>query len=318
MFASVLASLLVVETASGERGAKAPAKHFVPDKPPPSTQVQKSSKERGVNPCNTPDPGFGIYRQWNRHLLMGQFIVPQKGGFTKNGSFDVMIHFHAHEAVRKEWVQVMDGAVLVGITLGTGSGPYEEKFRAKDAFERLVRDVEQAVAEETGRDRVHARKIGVSAWSAGYGAVEGILRSSYGKRNVDSVVLLDALHSGYRGDSLNEAQLEPFIDFGRRAARGQRFMFVSHSSIIPPGYASTTETANFLVHELGGKPRATKPRSGDPMGLDLIARYTLDSFHVRGYGGNDKMDHCAHIGLFRDVLKVHVKPRWQSPRGFRK
>ena len=31
-------------------------------------------------------------------------------------------------------------------------------------------------------------------------------------------------------------------------------MFVSHSSIIPPGYASTTETANFLIEKVGGKP----------------------------------------------------------------
>ena len=92
-------------------------------------------------------------------------------------------------------------------------------------------------------------------------------------------------------------------------------MFVSHSSIIPPGYASTTETANFLIFKLGGKPQKTRPRSSDPMGLDLVARYSRGDFHVRGYSGNDKMDHCAHIGLLHDVLKVHVKPRWNSPRG---
>jgi hypothetical protein len=92
-------------------------------------------------------------------------------------------------------------------------------------------------------------------------------------------------------------------------------MFVSHSSIIPPGYASTTETANFLIHKLGGRPHKTRPRAGDPMGLDLISRYTRNNFHVRGYAGNDTLDHCAHLGLFRDVLKVHIKNRWNSPRG---
>jgi hypothetical protein len=290
---------------------------FAPAKPPPSTQVQKSSKQRGVHPCDTPDPGFGVYRPWNRHLVKGQFIVPQKGGFTKDGGFDVMFHFHGHEAVRKEWVQVMEGAVLVGITLGTGSGPYEAAFRRADSFERLVDEVTAAVAEETGRQRVHPRKIGLSGWSAGYGAVGEILRNGYGKRVVDTVVLLDGLHSGYRGGSLDEGQLGPFVDFARHAARGRRLMFVSHSSIIPPGYASTTETANFLIHELGGTPRVARTRAGDPMGLDLIARYSQDSFHVRGYRGNDKLDHCAHIGLFRDVLKVHVRPRWNSPRGYR-
>jgi hypothetical protein len=313
-----LALLLAGGIAAGKsvRGSSREAA-YSPAKPAPSTQVQKSSKERGVNPCNTPDPGFGIYRPWNRHLPMGQFLIPQHGGFTKDGGFDVMFHFHGHEAVRKEWVQVMDGAVLVGITLGTGSGPYQEAFQAPGTFERLVEDVTQAIGEATGRSHVHPRKIGLSGWSAGYGAVGEILRGHYGQQRVDTVVLLDSLHSGYRGDTLNEAQLEPFIEFARLAAHGKRLMFVSHSSIIPPGYASTTETANFLIHELGGSPHATRPRKGDPMGLDLISRYTEESFYVRGFRGNDKLDHCAHIGLFRDVLTVHVKPRWNSPRGHR-
>src|SRR5262249_41683690 len=64
------------------------------------------------------------------------------------------------------------------------------------------------------------------------------------------------------------------------------------------------------------KPTRTKPRGHDPMGLDLISRFSKGKFHVRGYAGNDKMDHCAHIGLYRDVLKVHVIPRWKSPRGY--
>jgi len=291
------------------------AKGFVAVKPGRATQVQKTSRERGVNPCNTPDPGFGIYRRWSRGIPMGQFIMPERGGLTPNGGFDVMFHFHGHEAVRKEWVQVMDGAVLVGVTLGIGSGPYEATFRGTQAFERLVKGVEEAVAAAAGRKHAYARKIGVSGWSAGYGAVGQILASSYGREKVDTVVLLDGLHSGYQGSSLNRAQLDPFIDYARRAARGDRFMFVSHSSIIPPGYASTTETSNFLIHELGGRPRTTQPRGADPMGLDLISRYSQGNFHVRGYSGNDTLDHCAHIGLFRDVLKVHIKPRWNSPRG---
>src|SRR6187402_180700 len=291
------------------------AKGFVATKPARATQVQKTTRERGVNPCNTPDPGFGIYRRWSRGIPMGQFIMPERGGLTSDGGFDVMFHFHGHEAVRKEWVQVMDGAVLVGVTLGIGSGPYETTFRGTQAFERLVKGVEEAVAAGAGRKHAHARKIGVSGWSAGYGAVGQILASSYGREKVDTVVLLDGLHSGYEGSSLSHAQLDPFIDFARRAASGDRFMFVSHSSIIPPGYASTTETANFLIYELGGKPRTTQRRGSDPMGLDLISRYSRGNFHVRGYSGNDTLDHCAHIGLFRDVLKVHIKPRWNSPRG---
>jgi murein DD-endopeptidase MepM/ murein hydrolase activator NlpD len=296
-------------------GAPKRAKGFIASKPGAGTQVQKSSHERGINPCNTKDPGSGIYTRWSRGITMGQFVMPERGGLTSGGGFDVMFHFHGHEAVRKEWVQVMNGAVLVGVTLGTGSGPYETTFRGTQAFKRLVASVEEAVAAKAGRKKAYARKIGVSGWSAGYGAVGQIINSEFGRQKIDSVVLLDGLHSGYQGASLNEAQLKPFINFARRASRRQRFMFVSHSSIIPPGYASTTETSNFLIFKVGGRPHKTRARQGDPMGLDLISRYTKGNFHVRGYAGNDTLDHCAHIGLFRDVLKVHIKRRWNSPRG---
>jgi hypothetical protein len=290
------------------------ARAFIAPKPPAWTQVQKTAKERGVNPCNTKDPGFAVYDGWTRGITVGQAILPQRGGVTPSGKFDVMIHFHGHEAVRKEWVQVMDGAVLVGITLGIGSGPYSSSFNSPDAFKRLLQSVEQAVAKKTGKSGAAARHVGLSAWSAGYGAVQEILNQPANRRRIDSVVLLDGLHCGYNGRALNTVQVRPFLEFAREAAAGDRFMFVSHSSIIPPGYASTTETANLLIHEVGGRPHRSRQRPGDPMGLSLISRYSRGNFHVRGYSGNDKMDHCAHIGLLRDVLKVHIKPRWKSPR----
>lgn len=305
------------EEVKSEKKAEADTKpaNWVVQKPGAETQTQKSAEERGINPCNTPDKGWGVYDKWSRAPSMGQMISAGKGGIASNGAFDVMFHFHGHEPVRKEWTQVMDGAVLVGIDLGIGSGPYASAFSSPDSFKKLVESVEKAVAEKTGKKNAHVRHVGLSAWSAGYGAVGEILEQAYGKKVVDTVILLDGLHSGYAGDSLNEAQLQPFVEFAKQASARNKLMFVSHSSIIPPGYASTTETAKFLVEKVGGKPKKTKPRGADPMGLDLNARFSKGSFHVRGYNGNDKMDHCAHIGLLRDVLKVHVKPRWDSPKG---
>ncbi len=129
------------------------------------------------------------------------------------------------------------------------------------------------------------------------------------------MILLDGLHCGYAPNSLNAVQIGPFIEFSRLAAAGQKLMFVSHSSIIPPGYASTTETANFLIDRLGGRATKVRPRKGDPMGLELISVYSRGNFHVRGFSGNGKLDHCAHLGLYRDVLRIHVRPRWNSPGG---
>src|SRR4051812_34187216 len=202
---------------------------YIARKPAPETQVQTSSADRGINPCMTPDPGFGVYGKWEGGIGMGQFIMPVRGGLTPKGEFDLMVHFHGHEPVRKEWVQVMDGAVLVGIDLGIGSGAYEDAFQAPDVFPRLVESIEKAVAKKAGRKTARVRHLGLSSWSAGYGAVQHILMQKYAKERVDTVILLDGLHCGYSGAAINGQPIAMFTDFAKRAAAGETLMFVSHS-----------------------------------------------------------------------------------------
>src|SRR5262245_41031418 len=283
--------------------------------PAPKPSVTKK-RRGGLNPCLTPDPGFGIYDTWSGSgMSLGQVLVPHKGGVSKNGQFDVVIHFHGHEPIRKEFVKTAKGIVLVGIDLGIGSGAYQAPFSAPVTFTNLLASIENAVARHAGRSSAKIRKLGLSSWSAGYGAIEQILRQPAGKK-VDAVILLDSLHSGYideQAKTLKTEQLSPFVAFARRAAQKQVFMFMSHSSIIPPGYASTTEVAEHVVRQLGGKPK--KASRQDVLGLGLIDRFDKGNFHMRGYTGDDKPDHCAHIGLIADIVRAHLEPRWKSPRG---
>lgn len=278
--------------------------------PGPETQQQTSVKERGANPCMMPDPGFGNYTGWDRAPSMGQMILPKDLELGADGEFDVFFHFHGHDPARKAWVQAMEHAVLVGVDLGIGSGAYLSKFGNREEFRALLASVEAGVAQRLGVDQARAGRIGLSSWSAGYGAVGQVLRDAAMADRVDSVVLLDGLHTSIDGNGLEQTKLQAFVDFAERAADGEKLMFVSHSSIIPPDYASTTQTASFLIWKTGGEPQAAKRRSGDPTGLDLISRYSYSGFHVRGYSGNDTLDHCAHLSLFKDVLRSHVIPRW--------
>lgn len=300
--------LLVAMALGLVRPSLAQVPDWVRQKPAPATQFEKSSAERGgVNPCNTPDPGFAAYSPWAKRSELGLVLLPKQ--LPSGPTVDVVIHFHGHEPARKEWVRVMSDVVLVGVDLGTGSGPYHQRFSDPNAFEGLLTHVE-AEASRAAKRPLRIRRVGLSAWSAGYGAIQEILTQPSGKSRVDSVILLDALHAGYVGDQLNAIQLAPFVDFAALAARGRRFFFVSHSSIVPPGYASTTETANYLVHAVGGRPKPSRPRTSDPFGLELLAYYVSGGFHVRGYAGNGPLDHCAHFGVYRDVLRYHLNRRW--------
>jgi hypothetical protein len=299
-------------------GPTKPAVNVDPPPAPAEEAPRPVAKKRrgGINPCMTPDPGFGIYDHWNGSgMSMGQVLMPHQGGISKSGQFDVVIHFHGHEPIRKEFVKSAKGIVLVGIDLGIGSGAYQSTFSAPAAFTNLLASVEAAVAKHSGRPNAKIRKLALSSWSAGYGAIEQILRQPAGKK-VDALILLDSLHAGYSDEqthTLKAEQLTPFIAFAKRAAAKQTFMFMSHSSIIPPGYASTTEVAGYVVGKLGGKPK--KANRQDVLGLDMIDRFDKGFFHMRGYTGDDKPDHCAHIGLMADIVRAHLEPRWKTPKG---
>jgi hypothetical protein len=272
------------------------------------TQSERTADERGVNPCWSPDPGFGDYGAWDYSPSIGQMLVPQKLELDADGKVPVMFHFHGHEPARKEWVQALDSAVLVALDLGINSGPYLRKFERPETFEVLVSSVEAALEKRLG-EKLQIGKIGVSSWSAGYGAVQRVLESSMASR-VDSVILLDGLHTSFTNTEGARLTMAPFVRFAQRATAGETFMHVSHSSILPPGYASTTETANYLIWQVGGEPEERSARSGDPMGLKLFRGYDSANFHVEGYSGNGKLDHCAQLGVYREVLRDHVAERW--------
>jgi hypothetical protein len=308
------AALLAAGPALGQGEPEAPTQsppaHEASNPPP----ARPAKHREGPNPCMTPDPGFGFYDKWES-ISLGQMIAPQKGGIRSDGGFDLVVHFHGHEPVRKEFIKTGGGVVLVGIDLGLGSGPYETAFANPTLFPRILDSVEEHMKKRTGKQNAHVRHLALSSWSAGYGATSQILRQPAGKK-VEAVILLDSLHAGYKEGTKGEVrgiQIAQFVDYARLATKKQRFMMLTHSSIIPPGYASTTEVAEHVVGELGGKLK--KAKRSDVLGLEMIDRFDKGDFHVRGYEGNDKPDHCAHLGLMADIMKVHIVPRWKTPRG---
>ena len=276
-----------------------------------STKLSKSVNAK--TPCDMADPGYGIYHPWKKNLKMGRMLMPKKEALTADGGFDLIIHFHGGNAVRKTIVDIARGVYIAAVDLGAGSGAYERPFSKPEVFLNLLGDVEKAVAKHTKNKRAHVRRLGLTGWSAGYGAIRAILRQKASKR-VDAVVLIDGLHSNYSNASRSELrhyQLKPFVRFAKYAAQGERFMFVSHSSIVPPGYASTTETAHYLAKKLGVMVSRSSAKDSP-----LLWRYQQaksGGFLMRGYLGEGKVDHCAQIALMAGAVAA-LEKRWKTPK----
>lgn len=106
-------------------------------------------------------------------------------------------------------------------------------------------------------------RVALLGFSASCQGVAQVLGSSDGAR-IDSVVAVDGIHVGYVDKAtkkINEAGMKPWLDFGKLAVVNERLFVITHSSVVPPGYASTTETANWLWSTLTS---STDPYAQDP------------------------------------------------------
>lgn len=273
------------------------------------TGLLTAGAARAVNPCNTPDPGLGLYQKW-RKVGDGRVLIPEAQAVRPDGGFDLVVHFHGAEPTRKEVVQAQTRIVHVGVDLGVGSAVYGAAFRPPTAFVDLLQRTRAAVRTSSGIGRAYIRRIGLSAWSAGYGAIREVLQQPIAK-NVDAVLLLDSLYGSYAASGgLKEEQLKPFLDFATDASRGRRFFFHSHSAIETRGYASTGEVARYLREKLGLSSRTV--RGTTRLGLEIDRQTDRGGFHQRSYRGRDEAAHCGHLGLYRELVQ-HLASRW-GPR----
>jgi hypothetical protein len=258
----------------------------------------------GGQGCHFADRGFGDYERW-RPAGAARVLVPQGGGLADDGSFQLLVHFHGAEPVRKQLAPEGLDVVIAAMDTGVASGAYRKAFQDPTAFPRLVASVETAVAAARATPAARAGSVFVSAWSAGYGAIGPILAAK--QPAVDAVVLLDALHASYQVGTreVDRAGLGVFVDFARSAAAGGPFFFLSHTKVPTGKYASTEEVASFLETELGIRFEPVAP-AGDPFGLfRMVARGGLQ---MRGFLGDGREAHCAQLRLLKDVLRDHVLP----------
>ncbi len=138
--------------------------------------------------------------------------------------------------------------------------------------------------------------VTIGGWSAGCGGVRQILAHAQDRAAVDAVLLIDGVHAPYAAgkpgpleSELDVAKLAGLRDFAREAAAGRKTMLVLHTEIFPGTFASTTETADWLVRELELKRQPVL--KWGPMGTQQLSEAASGRFTLRGYAGNSAPDH---------------------------
>ena len=232
-----------------------------------------------------------------------EIFIPDK--ILNNKTPNLLVHFHGMSYVSKYAVyQTNQPFVLANINLGSGSTKYEKPFLEKNLFSELVFIIEKQLAFKFSNFEKFS-SIYLSSFSAGYGAVRAIIRNEMNVNQIDGIILLDGLHTDYepdrlvlaKGGKLNTEKLKVFLNFARLAKDGKKKFLITHSEIFPGTYASTTETADYIIKSLSLKKSPVL--KWGPLGMQLTSQAIQNKFWILGYAGNSAPDHVDFFhGLY--------------------
>lgn len=226
-------------------------------------------------------------------LSLGTLFLPE--GLNTKRPVPLFVHFHGPAWIA-EVAASRHRAAVISVSLGQGSAIYAKPFADPRAFQRLLKEGEQ-------QGDVHFGEVGLTAWSAGYGAVRAILKDKQAYERVGFVILIDGMHASYTNGAAKDvlpAHVEVFVRFAADAAAGKKHMIVTHSQIVPGSYASTTETADYLLQRLGLK-RVVLANEG-PMKLRQLSEAKKGGFWLTGYAGKEAPDHIDQLHALPEFL----------------
>ncbi len=268
-----------------------------------------------------------INREGHVSIPGGILVLPSTFVPDADGAYDLMIHFHGNTAVVKESAEVakLNAAVAI-VNLGIGSAPYEEYYAVPGTYEELLASVQRGL-ESRGVANAHLRRVALSGWSAGYGAISTILQVRKKTEDLDAILIFDGIHCGWEGGALNARQMHVWVDAAKSAANDEIYFGITHSSIDPRAYASTTATSSYLLDAVGATREPRDPAKDSPPYLELASmngaiakklEKTMDpiseahkgSFHVTGYVGELPEHHMEHLFQMGATLLPELVARW--------
>lgn len=267
-------------------------------------------------------------RRWGKsNVLRGIMVLPPTF-VSEDGNFDLVIHFHGNTDLVAEGMALSKlNAAVVIFNLGDGSSVYEKRFSDPFRFDDTLKHV-KADLQERGLLAPKLRRVALTSWSAGYGAIQGLLSQPKVADRVDAILMFDGMHAAYLGEGpeIAPTSLAPFVAFAERATKGEKLFVLTHSDVEPIGYPGVAASADFLLGQLhvDRKP-ASGPTTfpgyaslegiwpkGEMVSLEKESEAHAGNLHVFGFKGNQKGHHIAHLVQFPNTAMPLLTERWKK------
>jgi hypothetical protein len=304
--AAATAGFLMVLTAPSPTAADTfqPPASPVLHAPSPASRAQSSAPSLSTNRPGAPSQPTATNAPPGRRVKLadGQLFIPAGFRPLPEGP-DLTLHLHGFGAAEQGFAAARLPGVFVSVSLPGLSGVYVNKFREAEVFARILRETAAQLAAPGQTNPPPFRRLTVSSFSAGFGGVRELLKDSAAFARIDALVMADSIYAGFTGDPaerrVEPANMEGFLRFAREAAAGRKRMVITHTQLHTPNYASTVETADYLIAQLGGQREHLA--EDWPGGLRLLSRFQQGRLGIYGFAGDTGADHIKHLhnlGLF--------------------
>lgn len=231
-------------------------------------------------------------------LELGTLFVPEKPNSRRPAK--LLLFFHGGEWIPQLAAAKQRNMAVISVQAGAGSSTYERLFADPSRFPNLI-------AEAQTKSNLKFSEIDLGGWSAGCGALRKILSDPASYDRVHRVLCLDGVHAGYANgrpgpteSELDPGNLEVWLHLGRDAIAGKKRVILTHTEIFPGTFASTTETADWLLHAWGLVAHPVL-RWG-PMKTQILSETESGGLLVVGFAGNSAPDHVDQLHSLPEFL----------------
>jgi hypothetical protein len=231
---------------------------------------------------------------------------------------DLLVHFHGDPQTYWNNAKYANlNTVIVTVNYSGLSSAYSTPFSNTALFQTLMDETLTKVrAQSDFSDTLQWDKIGVSSFSAGYGAVREILKQPTYRNDIDSLLALDSLYASFTSSTDHtplDSQMADYRTYASLAAAGSKQFIFSHSQVPTYTYCETRECADDLMAWVGATAVADNSTGLGTLGFYRHAK--KGNFEVWGATGSDGDSHLEHLqysGQFLQELSLAKVPEPSS------
>lgn len=241
------------------------------------------------------------------NLTVGQLFVPQ-GYKPSEGRINLVIHLHgAAQVAEQNLMRSGEQAALVTVALKGLSKVYTDLFSKPESFRTILDETLNQLKQLKVAENPTIGRLCVTSFSAGFGGVRELLKGEEFYQRIDVLIMADSIYAGIVGDPA-QRRVDPnamsgFLRFARDAAEGKKSFIVTYSQV-KTDYASTAETANYLLTQIGGKAESVQETWAE--GWQCTSRFQQKGLQIYGFAGDTGADHTKHLhNLWKLMRRSH-------------